>query len=53
MPGRLDKPLRRIGAVKMARAQFGGGLLLRSLLNMSRSLARGIEVMPVAATGVT
>jgi hypothetical protein len=32
MLARLDKPLRQIGAVKMAEAQFGEGLSLQSLL---------------------
>jgi hypothetical protein len=31
MLARLDKPLRQIGAVKMAGAQFGEGLSLQSL----------------------
>ncbi len=40
MPGRLDKPPRRIGAVKMARAQLGLGedLSLQSLLKVSRGI---------------
>jgi len=50
MPARLDGPLRRIGAAKTAKAQLGG-LLLRSLVELSRSRVRGIEVMPIDATG--
>jgi hypothetical protein len=49
---RLDKPLRRNGVVKDGKSVIGGGLLLRSLLEMSRNLVRGIEAMPVEATGV-
>jgi hypothetical protein len=53
MPARLDKPLRRIGAVKTAKASIGGGLLLRSLRKMSRSPVRGIEVMPAEEASMT
>src|SRR6267378_838081 len=38
MLARLDKPLRPIGAVKMAEAQFGKGLSLQSLLKLSRAI---------------
>src|SRR5260370_8622164 len=38
MPARLDKPLRPMGAVKTAEAQFGEGLSLQSLLNLSRGI---------------
>jgi hypothetical protein len=52
MPARPDGPLRRIGAAKTAKAQLGG-LLLRSLVELSRSRVRGLEVMPIDATGKT
>jgi hypothetical protein len=39
MPARLDKPLRPMGAVKTAEAQFGEGLSLQSLL-MSHGYTR-------------
>src|SRR6266403_6123029 len=38
MPARLDKPLRPMGAVKTAEAQFGEGLSLQSLLTISRGI---------------
>jgi TRAP-type mannitol/chloroaromatic compound transport system permease small subunit len=38
MLARLDKPLRRIGAVKMAEAQFREGPSLQSLLKISRGI---------------
>ena len=38
MLARLDKPLRPMGAVKTAEAQFGEGLSLQSLLTISRGI---------------
>src|SRR6266404_3611159 len=38
MPARLDKPLRPMGAVKTAEAQFGEGLSLQELLKISRGI---------------
>jgi hypothetical protein len=54
MLARLDKPLRQIGAVKMAGAQFGEGLSLQSLLKShgrTRSTRDG-EAMLIETIGV-
>jgi hypothetical protein len=54
MPARLDKPLRPMGAVKTAEAQFGEGLSLQSLL-MSHGYTRSTrdgEAMPIETIGV-
>jgi len=51
----LDKPLRRTGAAKTAKAQFGGGLSLQSLLLVSHGSTRstrGGKAMPVETFGV-
>jgi hypothetical protein len=46
----LDKPLAGY-ASQDGKSVFGGGLLLRSLLESSHSLVRGFKVMPVEVAG--
>jgi len=54
MLARLDKPLRRTGAVKTAKARLGEELSLQSLLKMSHGSTRstrGGEAMLVETIG--